>query len=222
MKAAIKPQVRETFNMPHLRHYLEIVYQEIANLILAQTEDVDGYLESIALPSTFIPKIDAPQRQYNVAMSPNISTSLDWFINSPEFDTWKSEKSSFLWCAGIPKSGKTVLSCYLANYLRDRQSHMPRRDVIAVFCGSGNEYKGSTDIVRILGSIASQLLRRDDNRVKYASRQHSPQGWLPSCPPLAFGKDYLDGLWRMVRGSMMEGSDCEIDLILDGVNEIRP
>ncbi|PMD58736.1 uncharacterized protein K444DRAFT_415699 [Hyaloscypha bicolor E] len=186
-------------------------------------QTVDMYLESIALPSTFIAKIDAPQRQATVAARSNIRPSLDWFFDSPEFSTWISgESSSFLWCSGIPKSGKTVLSCCLKNYLSVREAHMRRREIISIFCASVREQMGSIEIERILGYIASQLLRNNNNRLQTVSQQHPLRDWLPACIPLPFEGDFLKSLWGLIWDSMTASSNCEIILILDAVNEIRP
>ena len=203
----------------------EIVHFEIVNSNLAQSssQSVGEYLKSIALPSTFIPKIDAPQRQATVSRHPNIRPSLDWFFDSPEFSTWISGKSSsFLWCSGIPKSGKTVLSCYLKNYLSDREAHMRGREIISIFCASVKEQMGSIEMERILGYIASQLLRNDKNRLQNVSQQRPPQDWLPARIPLPFEGDFLQSLWGLVWDSMTASSNREIVLILDGVNEIEP
>jgi hypothetical protein len=182
---------------------------------------VDQYLESIALPSAFIPEISAPQRQATVSRLLNIRSSLDWFFDSPEFEAWISGESSFLWCSGIPKSGKTVLSCYLKNYLSDREAHMRRREVISIFCASVKEQMG-TITERILSYIASQLLRNDKNRLRKVSQQRPPQEWLPARIPLSFEGNFLQSLWGLVWDSMTAGSNCEIVLVIDGVNEIEP
>ncbi|PVH68034.1 hypothetical protein DL98DRAFT_475129 [Cadophora sp. DSE1049] len=186
------------------------------------SQTVDQYLESIALPSAFIPEIGAPQRQATVSRLLNIRSSLDWFFDSPEFEAWISGKSSFLWCSGIPKSGKTVLSCYLKNYLSDREAHMRGREIISIFCTSVKEQMGTIEIDRILGYIASRLLRNDKNRLQNVSQQRPPQDWLPARIPLSFEGNFLQSLWGLVWDSMTASSNREVVLLLDGVNEIGP
>jgi hypothetical protein len=99
---------------------------------------------------------------------------------------------------------------------------MRRREIISIFCASVKEQMGSIKIERILGYIASQLLRNDKNRLQNVSQQRPPQDWLPARIPLPFEGDFLQSLWGLVWDSMTASSNREIVLILDGVNEIRP
>jgi hypothetical protein len=68
---------------------------------------------------------------------------------------------------------------------------MCRREIISIFCALVKEQKGSIEIERILGYIASQLLRRDNSRLQNVSEQHPPQDWLPARIPLPFEGDFL-------------------------------
>jgi GTPase SAR1 family protein len=182
---------------------------------------VDAYLASIALPSNSFPENPVtPKHQTAVSRSSEMRISLNWFISSPEFEAWDSQKSTFLWLSGIPNSGKTVLSCYLVEYLKNRQTYKAERDVIAFFCSSGPENnRPRIQIEHILGSIASQLLRCEEGRLDIASRQNPLSKFVPKHPPLALP---LGPLWKLVRDLITAISDREIVLILDGVDEIRP
>ena len=43
-----------------------------------------------------------------------------WFLDSPEYDSWRSRQSSgVMWCRGIPGAGKTVLSSLIIDSFRD-------------------------------------------------------------------------------------------------------
>lgn len=197
----MKPKVRSSQYIAS-RMSPQLVNYEIVNSNIAQnlSQTVDKYLESIGLSSTFIAEIVAPQRQARVSGLPKIRPSLDWVFDSPEFGTWVSEwSSSFLWCSGIPKSGKTVLSCYLENYLRNGPSYKSRRDIIAIFFGSVKEDMGSIETERILSCIASQLLYRDSQRLKHAYQQYPRERWLPKHPPLPFKEDFLGSLWGLIQ-----------------------
>ena len=111
-----------------------------------------------------------------------------------------------------------MLSCYLEAFFRSRLAHLPRRDVIMVSC----RRRPATEAVHVVGSIAAQLLSCDESRLAHACENSPPEEWLPTHPPLAFGQDYLDWLWRLIRGSLDASSPCEVDFILDGVDAVQP
>ncbi|KAJ2931455.1 hypothetical protein H1R20_g5590, partial [Candolleomyces eurysporus] len=45
--------------------------------------------------------------------------TLDWFLNSPEYLTWRDDTPSLLWCHGKPGVGKTTLSGVAFNNLQE-------------------------------------------------------------------------------------------------------
>lgn len=114
------------------------------------------------------------------------------------------------------------MSCYLEEYLRKRQGCRSRREIVAVFCTSNKEHGRSIGVGHILSYITRQLLLRDDNRLDHAFQKHPSQRWIPAHPPLSFVQDYLIGLWGLILDLITASSECEVILILNGVNKIRP
>ncbi|KAF2811526.1 ankyrin [Mytilinidion resinicola] len=100
---------------------------------------------------------------------PNLETSVKlrqpmtglWLTGSPSFTTWLETPGSKLWLSGIPGAGKTVLAGAVIQDALTRSYSQPEVGVAFFFC----DYKDSTtwDIVKILGAIASQLSRQNDD-----------------------------------------------------------
>lgn len=84
-----------------------------------------------------------------------------WLTNSPSFTTWLQTPGSKLWLSGIPGAGKTVLAGAVIQEAIALRGPHPEVGVAFFFC----DYKdpGTWNIVNILGAIASQLSRQNDD-----------------------------------------------------------
>lgn len=51
-----------------------------------------------------------PSINYNRALQQRHEGSGNWFLQSSEYSSWKTERDSFLWLHGMPGCGKTILS----------------------------------------------------------------------------------------------------------------
>ncbi|GFF61350.1 hypothetical protein IFM51744_10658 [Aspergillus udagawae] len=55
----------------------------------------------------------------------------DWFIQSPTFTDFIAHRWTAMWAVGIPRSGKTVLSSAIVDYLRRFSPSSPHRAAVA-------------------------------------------------------------------------------------------
>ncbi|KAF2142278.1 uncharacterized protein K452DRAFT_250214 [Aplosporella prunicola CBS 121167] len=58
-----------------------------------------------------------PSTNYNKALQQRHQGSGQWFLQSPRYSAWKTERNSFLWLYGIPGCGKTILSSTIVENL---------------------------------------------------------------------------------------------------------
>ncbi|KAK6342417.1 hypothetical protein TWF718_007818 [Orbilia javanica] len=77
-----------------------------------------------------------------------------WFLNSPEYQTWLENKQ-ILFCPGIPGAGKTILTSIVIDDLTDRYSHNASIGIAYIFF----DFKGTAQLHLddLLLSIFKQL-----------------------------------------------------------------
>ncbi|KAF2488662.1 hypothetical protein BU16DRAFT_224836 [Lophium mytilinum] len=104
-----------------------------------------------------------------VSPQPNLETSVKlrqpmtglWLSGSPTFTTWLETPGSKLWLSGIPGAGKTVLAGAVIQDALTRSYSQPEVGVAFFFCDYKNP--NTWDIAMILGAIASQLSRQNED-----------------------------------------------------------
>lgn len=66
-----------------------------------------------------------PSTNYNKALQQRQEGTGIWFLQSGEFEKWKTQRNSFLWLYGIPGCGKTILSSTIIEDLKRTVPHQP-------------------------------------------------------------------------------------------------
>ncbi|KAG4254481.1 hypothetical protein FPRO04_11437 [Fusarium proliferatum] len=134
-----------------------------------------------------------------------------WLTESPTFVRWLETPGSKLWLTGIPGAGKTILA---GSVIQEALSlnHASRKTGVAFFfC----DYKDSKtwNIVNILGALASQLARQNDESYDvldaYYESLYPPEGL-----PQTADSDEL----RAQISKMCETFDQTI-IVVDGIDE---
>jgi hypothetical protein len=181
------------------------------------------YLASIAPPAGFPACPIPPKHALEVSKLAGIEASLNWFMESPEFETWISQESSaFLWLSGKAGTGKTVLSCYLLEHLMATHAYKAERDVIGFF------YLQPTDsmvpsrledyVMPLLGSMISQLLQ-NKARAEHAVPRNPPYGFVPNDSQEATPPKRM---WKLLRDLIAATRDRETFVVVDGIDAIVP
>ena len=80
-----------------------------------------------------------------------------WFLDSPDFQNWVTDRAKTLYCSGIPGAGKTVLASISTDYLLTSVIN-ENSAVIFVFCNHADE--GQQRSVNLMASLLEQLVRR--------------------------------------------------------------
>ncbi|KAF5647926.1 ankyrin repeat [Fusarium sp. NRRL 52700] len=93
-----------------------------------------------------------------------------WLTESPTFIRWLETPGSKLWLTGIPGAGKTVLAGSVIQEALTRSYNSRKIGVAFFFC----DYKDSKtwDTVNILGALASQLARQNEESYNILDAYH--------------------------------------------------
>lgn len=138
-----------------------------------------------------------------------------WFLDSPEFNSWLGGPSRTLFCPGIPGAGKTMISAIAV----DRLHRLPDMGgpYLATYEGNGVaqiffDYKTQSEqnITSLLSAILKQLVQAKPSAAKAATilyQRHSSQGTRPS----------LDEIFAALKTSMM--SFWTVYIIVDALDE---
>jgi hypothetical protein len=134
-----------------------------------------------------------------------------WLTGSPKFTTWLETPGSKLWLSGILEAGKTVLAGAVIQDAITRSYSHPKVGVAFFFC----DYKNSSiwDILNILGAMASQLSRQNDNAY---SRLQTYYDQLRSAGRLEKNPDSED---LRVKITEMSEDFEQIIIFVDGLDE---
>lgn len=134
-----------------------------------------------------------------------------WLTESPTFVRWLETPGSKIWLTGIPGAGKTVLAGSVVQEALTR-SHTSRKIGAAFFfC----DYKDSKtwNIVNILGALASQLARQNDESFHLLNAYYEVL-YPPKGLPQTADADEL----RAQISQMCETFDQTI-IVIDGLDE---
>ena len=97
---------------------------------------------------------------YEEALRKRLSTTGDWFINSPGYQRWKTTPKSLLWLHGMTGCGKAVLSSTVVQDLCEHcQSHASHTLAFFYFESNVTFRQHTTSFIR---SLLSQLSRQNE------------------------------------------------------------
>ncbi|KAK1917686.1 hypothetical protein P3342_000400 [Pyrenophora teres f. teres] len=132
-----------------------------------------------------------------------------WLIENDTFTSWIRGSNKHLWLSGIPGAGKTVLSSLVIQRCLDQATE--QRAVALFYCDYKD--KKSQKLVNILGTIASQLARQNEQSFQllqaYASTL-KPRNQLPRNPE-------VEELVELVKE--MANTFEDVRIVVDGLDE---
>jgi hypothetical protein len=189
--------------------------------LLKRVNDIDARLLDKERIETRITMDDERQRilDYFLFVDPyeNFRTSLKlrypttgfWLTENETYLSWLRGSNTQLWLSGIPGAGKTVLSSLIIQDCMDRAT--TERAVAFFYC----DYKSlnSQNIVSILGSIASQLARQNEDSFQLLKTYHKalhPQHQLKQSPE-------IEQSIQLIRS--MSSTFEDVRIIVDGLDE---
>ncbi|KAI3317142.1 hypothetical protein HD806DRAFT_395873 [Xylariaceae sp. AK1471] len=150
-----------------------------------------------------------PKSANETGLLANIEKSLEWFTQSPEFQTWKEkELCTSLWLHGKPGVGKTVVMSYVLQHLPRLLGYAKNWDIAAIFC-SNNQ---SQDL--ILVSLIFQLIKHN-LRVQFA--RPIIESWDTSLT----GFDLSNYLWRVLEAMVTAVPGRETIFLFDGMDSLE-
>ncbi|RXW15995.1 hypothetical protein EST38_g9860 [Candolleomyces aberdarensis] len=101
--------------------------------------------------------------------------TLEWFLTSPEYLTWKDDRPSLLWCHGKPGAGKTTLSVVAFDNL---QKEFGDGLILHHFCdfSERNQQTSSAVVKTLLQQVLNQA--NDDQIVKLRKHREKTKAIL--------------------------------------------
>ena len=167
-----------------------------------------NYMHQITLPSRFRLPDQIGRSLDNVT-----EESLEWFLKSPEFESWVStDDSSHLWLHGLPDSDKSTVATYVRRLLSESESDSREKDIASIFCSREKDIETE---IKMVWSLASQLSCRIDR----ASAKHNELA-LPDITRGSFGDELARDLWKLLEQLILLLPEDEAILILDGIDEV--
>ncbi|KAM0524671.1 hypothetical protein ACHAPE_000770 [Trichoderma viride] len=104
-----------------------------------------------------------------------------WFLRSPEFQTWLKNNGQTLFCPGIPGAGKTILAAIVIDHLLAKFQHDPHTGIAYIYCNF-RRYDDQT-VEKLLVNLLKQLTQRQSSLPKTVQdlyEKYGKSGMLPS------------------------------------------
>ncbi|WZH48514.1 uncharacterized protein QYS62_009692 [Fusarium acuminatum] len=137
--------------------------------------------------------------------------TVQWLLDSPEYQKWVQEKGQILFCPGIPGAGKTVSASVVVNDLTQRFSSDTSVGIVCVYCSYTQ--KDSQNTINLLGGILKQLCQRrgsvpqvvQDLYISHQNEQTGPQ---------------YDGIMQALKSHLRDYS--QVMVVVDALDEWQP
>ncbi|PLB42630.1 purine and uridine phosphorylase [Aspergillus candidus] len=130
----------------------------------------------------------------------------EWFLKTPEFQTWMRNDNRTLFCPGIPGAGKTLMTSIVVDHL---EKHFDNANIAYVYCSFGLQDQTPEGF---LGSVLQQLVRKQSPLPKIVKDLYSRHKDKSSRPGL---KALLEVLNSIIP------SDSRTFIIVDALDECQ-
>lgn len=81
-----------------------------------------------------------------------------WFLRSPEFQTWLKNNGQTLFCPGIPGAGKTIIAAIVIDQLLAKFQHDPHTGIAYIYCNFQRQDEQTVE--KLLANLLKQLAQR--------------------------------------------------------------
>ena len=104
-----------------------------------------------------------------------------WLLHSPKYQTWLTGVGSTLFCPGIPRAGKTMITSIVIKELQQRFQGNEKVAIVYVYCNYKRQKEQT--IYHLMASMLKQLIQQQANLPESTSTlfsQHSGKETKPS------------------------------------------
>jgi Cdc6-like AAA superfamily ATPase len=104
-----------------------------------------------------------------------------WFLRSPEFQTWLENNERSLFCPGIPGAGKTIIAAIVIDHLLAKSQHEPHTGIAYIYCNFQRQDEQTVE--KLLANLLKQLAQRQSSLPKTVQdlyEKYEKSGTLPS------------------------------------------
>ncbi|RYP21890.1 hypothetical protein DL765_001966 [Monosporascus sp. GIB2] len=130
-----------------------------------------------------------------------------WFLDTPEFQSWVNTDNQTLFCPGIPGAGKTIITSIVIEYL---QTNYKSSSIAYLYCNVGRQGQQTTQ--GLFASILKQLVRNQSPLPKDVKDLYDRHKAQQSRPGL---KEILVVLQSVI------SSDSRTFIIIDALDECQ-
>jgi Cdc6-like AAA superfamily ATPase len=154
------------------------VPSEVENTIKRWNDRLDDeYRQEII---NWLPGVDYTTQQHDF-ISKRQEGTMQWLLESVEFQHWRKESRKTLFCPGIPGAGKTVATATVIDYLCGNSGIDVNIGVAYVYCNFRRHQ--DQNLTDILSSILKQLVQRQQTipeNVNKLFSHHKPKQTRPT------------------------------------------
>lgn len=87
-----------------------------------------------------------------------------WFLRSPEFQTWLKNNGQTLFCPGIPGAGKTIIAAIVIDHLLANFQHDPHTGIAYIYCNF--QRQDDQTVEKLPANLLKQLAQRQSSLPK--------------------------------------------------------
>ncbi|KAI0898840.1 hypothetical protein F4806DRAFT_455761 [Annulohypoxylon nitens] len=166
------------------------------NIGLAQKGDLDAFT--------------IPKEANEICLLPTMKQTVEWFIQSLEFQTWvKGKHHALLWLHGSAGMGKTTIMSRVMSDLPRQLEYAQKWDLATISCSKIQSENA------ILASLIDQLVSKNKRRA------HSTDTILESLEDPVSEADLPSHLWRLLEAVVKGASGCETIFLLDDIDRLE-
>lgn len=139
-----------------------------------------------------------------------VQGTCNWILEHPAYLSWiAAEETRLLWVTGEPGCGKTMLSAYLADYLRQDRDDSNKPQVFLFFCD--DKIKSQRDATAILRGILYQIIQQQPKLIKHVKKRFEMDG-----PSFAIS---FPALWELFLKVVSDAGLGAVGVIVDAIDE---
>ena len=158
----------------------------------------------------FLTDPDVDRETLITAKGRRVPGTCEWIREDPNFQQWLEGTRPFLWICGSPGKGKTMLSVFLVEELKQKQS------VMSYFCTSGDANRNNATAV--LRSLLWQITSIHPDFAQH-SLAHLGVGESDGAKRIEASITSVETLWMTLVALCRNPKVKELAFILDGLDE---
>lgn len=145
---------------------------------------------------------------------PAVPGTCQWLIRHEKYRNWRQKQASdLLWLSADAGCGKSVLTSYLIDHLKNSENKIQVPEIICYFFFKEDNSE-QNDAIHAIAAILHQLYTAQPWLLRHVTNQFLDQG-----------KDILrsfNSLWKLLDICTTEPSSRDVIIVLDGLDECEP